>query len=179
MDLEVAGRRLAAEWEHLLEARDAVEHEQLGGAPDRESGGDFSPAEQHQADNGSAVFEREKDLSIREQIDADLRALEDAFARLRLGTYGRCETCGVPIPDVRLVAVPTARFCVEHERLWELHSMSVSFPDAPYPDGGASAEHFAEHEAIQHFEFLADDDEIEPEVELCAEEAAVHPEPAR
>jgi len=30
----------------------------------------------------------------------------------------------------------------------------------------------------QHFEFLADDVEIEPEMELSAEEAAVHTEPA-
>jgi RNA polymerase-binding transcription factor DksA len=177
MDPNVARRRLEAEWERLLQARDAVEQEHLSTESQDESTGELSPIDQHQADAGSDVFEREKDFTIRDQIDDDLGAVQDAFVRLQRGSYGRCATCGTDIPESRLSAMPTARFCVEHERLWELHSMTVSFPDAPYPYGAASAEHLAEQEAIQHLEFLPDEDEPEEMVELSAEEAAMHTQP--
>lgn len=179
MDPNVARRRLEAEWERLLQARDAVQQEHLSAETQDESTGELSPIDQHQADTGSDVFEREKDFTIRDQIDDDLQAVQDAFARLQDGSYGRCETCGTDIVETRLAAVPTARFCVDHERLWELHSMTVSFPDAVYPYSAASAEHLAEQEAIQHLEFLPDDDEAEAETdtEVSAEEAALHIQP--
>jgi RNA polymerase-binding transcription factor DksA len=34
------------------------------------------------------------------------------LGRLEGGTYGRCETCGHPIPLVRLEVLPHARRCV-------------------------------------------------------------------
>ena len=41
--------------------------------------------------------------------------MQRAFVRLDRGTYGRCEACGAEIPDDRLLAVPAARFCLEHQ----------------------------------------------------------------
>ena len=35
--------------------------------------------------------------------------------RIDAGTYGRCEACGEPIPQERLEAVPTARFCIRDQ----------------------------------------------------------------
>lgn len=177
MDSNVARRRLEAEWERLLQTRDAVEQDHLSAQTQDESTGELSPIDQHQADAGSDVFEREKDFAIRDQVDSDLQAIQDAFGRLDAGSYGTCATCGEAIAENRLAAVPTARFCVEHERLWELHAMSVAFPAEPYPRMSLSAEHLSEQEAIQHFEFLPDDDETEEEEQLSAEEAAVHTEP--
>jgi RNA polymerase-binding transcription factor DksA len=173
MDMNVARRRLDAEWERLLEAQDAVAHEHLSAEMDDENSAELSTIDQHQADVGSEVFEREKVFSIRDQIDAKLRALQDACERLRAGTYGRCETCGAAIPDDRLAAEPATRFCVDHERLWELHSMSISFPVGWYPDGARSAERLAEQEGSRHLEFLPDEDEERP-LDQCAEEAAIH-----
>lgn len=174
MDANVARRRLEADWERLLQAKDAVEREHLSEETEEESFGELSPIDQHQAAVGSDVFEREKGFSIRDRVDADLQELQDAFRRLELGTYGRCETCGAAIPDARLAAVPATRFCVEHERLWELRSMSTSFPDGPYSDGAPSAERLAEQEAIHHLEFLPDEDQLDEIREFGAEEAALH-----
>ena len=163
MDLNVARRRLEAEWERLLAAQEAVAG---SGAP--------SPADQQQADLGSEVLERETEIAVRDCVDSDLRDLHDAFRRLEAGTYGRCETCGVAITESRLTAAPAARFCVEHERLWELHAMTTAFPGGAQPSEAPSAESIAEREAIQHFEFVSDDDELEERVELSAEESALH-----
>lgn len=50
----------------------------------------------------------------------ELRQVEAALQRLRLGTYGRCADCGEPIPTERLRSIPTALRCItcqdHHER---------------------------------------------------------------
>ena len=74
-----------------------------------------STAGQHQADVGTETFEREKDVSIIEQVEAELADVEHALRRLDEGTYGLCEACGKPIGDARLDAIPAARLCVDDQ----------------------------------------------------------------
>jgi RNA polymerase-binding transcription factor DksA len=64
---------------------------------------------------GTETFEREKDLSILEQVEAELADVEHALRRLDEGTYGTCEIDGKPIPEDRLEAMPAARLCLEHQ----------------------------------------------------------------
>lgn len=55
------------------------------------------------------------DLNLTE-IDRDaqeLRAIQDALARLKRGEYGYCQRCGEEIPLARLAAMPHATLCVE------------------------------------------------------------------
>jgi DnaK suppressor protein len=40
-----------------------------------------------------------------------LKAIEDALARIRAGTFGVCDTCKQPISRTRLEAVPWTRQC--------------------------------------------------------------------
>ena|SRR5579862_2019877 len=70
---------------------------------------------QHPGDIGTDLFERERDMGMLEQVEGELRDIDDALRRLDEGTYGVCEVCGRPIPDERLEANPTARYDVEHE----------------------------------------------------------------
>lgn len=70
----------------------------------------------HVADAGSEVFERSRDLSIVQDLEAQLADVEHAFARIGNGTYGTCEACGRPIGAARLDARPAARFCLEDQR---------------------------------------------------------------
>jgi DnaK suppressor protein len=49
------------------------------------------------ADAGTATFEREKDLSIENNVRDLLRKIESALKRMDAGTYGLCERCGKPI----------------------------------------------------------------------------------
>jgi len=46
----------------------------------------------------------------------NLRQIEDALERIKLGIYGRCSECGKPIQEERLSAVPWALLCVSCQR---------------------------------------------------------------
>ncbi|HYP22361.1 MAG TPA: TraR/DksA C4-type zinc finger protein [Actinomycetota bacterium] len=76
---------------------------------------ELTTADQHPADVGSETFERTKNLSLQEDVDGRLADVDRALEKLDAGTFGTCETCGNPIPDERLEAVPGARYCVEHQ----------------------------------------------------------------
>ena len=98
--------RLLGLKDSLTETTEDVEREPTG---DPSAGGDI-------ADAGSEMFERSRDLSIVQDIDAQLVDVEHAKARLSNGTYWTCEACGRPIGAERLAARPAARFCIEDQQ---------------------------------------------------------------
>jgi RNA polymerase-binding transcription factor DksA len=115
MDEDEARRRLEAERARLSEVKADFDDEHLTEESESESMSELSSVDQHQADVGTETFEREKDLSILEQIEAELADVEHALKRLDDGTYGTCEVDGKPIPEERLEAMPAARLCMEHQ----------------------------------------------------------------
>lgn len=84
--------------------------------PEREATGDAAIVDQHPADVASEAAERELDVSREAMFRARLAQIEDAFARLRDGTYGICVDCGTTIPDERLALVPDTPYCVADAR---------------------------------------------------------------
>lgn len=70
----------------------------------------------HLADAGSEMFDRSRDLSIVEDVQAQLTEVDHAVSRIEHGSYGRCEACGREIDAARLRARPAARFCLEDQR---------------------------------------------------------------
>lgn len=115
MDTDLARQRLADERARLDGVKATFDQEGLTEQSEMDSVGELSSYDQHQADMGTETFEREKDLSILEQVEAELADIEHALHRLDDGTYGTCEVCGKPIPDERLEAMPAARLCLEHQ----------------------------------------------------------------
>ena len=115
MDTDLARQRLASERERLNGVRATFDDEGLTNQSETDSVGELSSYDQHQADMGTETFEREKDLSILEQVEAELADVEHALRRLDDGTYGSCEVCGREIPEERLEAMPAARLCLEHQ----------------------------------------------------------------
>ena len=89
------------------------------GVAENEDISELSDYDQHPADTASETFEREKDLSILDRIDAQLADVARAEKRLAAGTYGTCEACGRPIDEDRLRARPAARFCLDDQHLAE------------------------------------------------------------
>ncbi len=87
----------------------------LGDDSENEQVSELADYDQHPADTGSETFEREKDLSILEQLESELAEIQAALRRLDEGTYGIDEVTGEPIPAERLDAVPTARTNVSTE----------------------------------------------------------------
>lgn len=64
------------------------------------------------ADMTTEIAEREQKLRLAEHERERLQQLEEALAMVAEGKYGICSTCGEPIPDLRLKAVPTASHCI-------------------------------------------------------------------
>jgi RNA polymerase-binding protein DksA len=122
---EEARKSLEEERDRLLGARsdlESVEQELAGG----EDVSELSSVDQHPADQATETFEREKDLSILESTDEQLRDIERALARIEDGSYGACEACGRPIGEERLRAKPAARLCIDHQREAEQSSEARS-----------------------------------------------------
>lgn len=86
----------------------------LGETSEAEELAELSDNDQHPADTATETFEREKDISILESLERELRDLEAALKRVDEGSYGTCEACGADLAPERLEAQPAARFCVEH-----------------------------------------------------------------
>jgi len=68
------------------------------------------------ADAGSATFERERDLSIQNNIRDLIDQMNRAIQRIEDGNYGTCERCGNPIEAARLKALPHALLCMDCKR---------------------------------------------------------------
>jgi RNA polymerase-binding transcription factor DksA len=110
MDLDHARDRITEEQDrvHGLIAGLRGELAPTDGSADSQDDHDQSPA-----DGGTDTFEREKDLSILEELEAELAELEAALRRVDDGTYGVDEVTGAPIDADRLDALPAARTNVD------------------------------------------------------------------
>ena len=71
------------------------------------------------ADAGSATFEREKDLSLVNNLRDLLEKIEKAMSKIDEGTYGLCDRCGKPIEKARLKALPYANLCLKDKQAEE------------------------------------------------------------
>ena len=71
------------------------------------------------ADAGSTTFEREKELSISNNLRDLMEKIERALARIDAGTYGLCVRCGKPIEKARIRALPYASLCLTDKQAEE------------------------------------------------------------
>lgn len=58
--------------------------------------------------------ELEDNEGILQQLEKQLKEVNEALAKIDKGTYGICEISGDPIEKERLEANPAARTCVKH-----------------------------------------------------------------
>lgn len=56
------------------------------------------------------------------QLD-ELKQIEEALRKIREGTYGICDMCGINIPIGRLKAKPFAKFCTECRTVFEQENL--------------------------------------------------------
>jgi DnaK suppressor protein len=71
------------------------------------------------ADAGSDTFEREKDLSLVNNLRDLLDKIDKALAKIEDGTYGLCDRCGKPIEKARVKALPYASLCLKDKQAEE------------------------------------------------------------
>jgi DnaK suppressor protein len=66
------------------------------------------------ADSGQVAAEQGENKVLASQLQSELDEVERALAKLDDGSYGKCETCGQPIAEPRLEAMPATRYCIDH-----------------------------------------------------------------
>jgi len=99
--------RLKKEKAELLEK---LEQLRTLGQPsaERKEGSPFGKREE-EADEAS---ELEKRLALEERLGESLNEVEHALQKYEAGTYGLCDSCGQPIEQGRLEAIPQASLCL-------------------------------------------------------------------
>jgi DnaK suppressor protein len=101
-------KRLKKEKTELLQK---IEQLKALGQPsaERKEGSPFGKREEG-ADEAS---ELEKRLALRRRLEESLNEVEHALQKYEAGTYGLCDSCGQPIEEARLEAIPQASLCMK------------------------------------------------------------------
>ncbi|WP_210365187.1 TraR/DksA C4-type zinc finger protein [Bacillus sp. REN3] len=79
-----------------------------------ESVGELSSYDNHPGDEGTELYEREKDIALSDHLEYQILNIHRALRAIQNGTYGKCEICGKEIPFERLVALPETVYCIDH-----------------------------------------------------------------
>jgi RNA polymerase-binding protein DksA len=103
--------RLESEREELSAQLTTIE-DQAFAATQSDMSGDVG-VDDESADAGTATFEREKELSIEQNVRDLIQKIDRALKRIDDGTYGICEVCGKPIEKARIKALPYVDLCIK------------------------------------------------------------------
>ncbi len=103
--------RLEEERTELQDQLTTIEEETFA-ATQSELSGDVG-LDDESADAGTATFEREKDLSIENNVRDLLDKIDRALKRIDDGTFGICARCGKPIEKARIKALPYVDLCIK------------------------------------------------------------------
>jgi RNA polymerase-binding protein DksA len=74
------------------------------------------PLDNHLAETASVTLDREIDYTLEENAEHVLSAIDSALARIDEGSFGICRTCGQPIAQERLQALPYTTQCIDCKR---------------------------------------------------------------
>jgi DnaK suppressor protein len=73
----------------------------------------FEGSVAHPEESASEVEEYQMLLDVEHNLELQLKAVNEALARIEAGTYGRCVKCSKEIPLERLEANPAAATCIK------------------------------------------------------------------
>jgi RNA polymerase-binding protein DksA len=106
---------LVEERQRVLDAINYL-HEETPGSLEEETEEIVGSVDNHLAETASATLDREIDYTLEENSEHVLAEIEAALERIEAGTYGTCRTCGQPISEERLEAIPYATQCIDCKR---------------------------------------------------------------
>ncbi|MGG0740379.1 TraR/DksA C4-type zinc finger protein [Niallia taxi] len=98
----------------IEERYDINDHLNLIRSHSHDSVGELSSYDNHPGDEGTELYEREKDIALNEHYRFEYEGVVHALKAIQNGSYGKCVECGKEIPLGRLEALPTALYCIEH-----------------------------------------------------------------
>jgi DnaK suppressor protein len=82
-------------------------------ASQSEMTGEVGGYDDENADAGTSTFERERDLSIENNVRDLMAKIDRALRRMDANTYGLCDRCGKPIEKARIKALPYVDLCIK------------------------------------------------------------------
>jgi DnaK suppressor protein len=71
------------------------------------------------ADKAASAYSKELNFSLSDTERNLLMQIDEAFVRMKNGTYAVCTNCGATIGEKRLQAVPWTPFCIDCQELQE------------------------------------------------------------
>lgn len=77
---------------------------------------ELSVCDNHPSDSASDLYEKEKDVIIKEKQLSILEKISESLSDINNGTYGVCTKCGKEIPKERLEFIPYAKYCASCQR---------------------------------------------------------------
>jgi YteA family regulatory protein len=107
--------------QQLEEGKLAIEHQlertaqyNMAQSNPKDSVGELSSYDNHPGDQGTELYEREKDYALSEHDDDEVKKITAALSAIQNDTYGKCRVCHEDIPYERLEAVPYTLYCKAH-----------------------------------------------------------------
>lgn len=76
--------------------------------PNREDGDKEEEADEAQ--------EYDNMISVEHNLELRLKNVDSALDKIKKGSYGLCEVCGMEIEEARLKAMPEAKFCIKDNK---------------------------------------------------------------
>src|SRR5437016_2246820 len=113
IDTEHFRKRLLDERSRVQEAIDYL-HEETPRSMEDET--QEIQSDNHPGDMATATLDREIDYTLEENEGRVLAAIDAALKRIENGTFGICRTCGKPIGEERLEALPYTTHCIDCKR---------------------------------------------------------------
>ncbi len=71
------------------------------------------------ADKAASAYSKELNFSLSDGERNSLKLIDEAFARIKDGSYGTCTNCSNTIGEKRLQAVPWTPYCIDCQELVE------------------------------------------------------------
>ena len=71
------------------------------------------------ADKAASAYSKELNFSLSDGERQLLMQIDEAFVRMKDGSYGTCTNCGTVIGEKRLQAVPWTPYCIDCQELQE------------------------------------------------------------
>lgn len=96
-----------------LEQQVAAIQEATFGMDQSAYSGDISSYGDEMAEAGTSTFERERDLSLENNLRDILVKIAGAVARIDDGSFGACLRCGKIIEKQRVKAIPYVELCIK------------------------------------------------------------------
>ena len=109
VDTDAIEARLTAERAATVQRLESMNAE-LAAVAEAAAGSNLD--DEHDPEGSTVAFEREQLAALRAHAQEQLVEIDAALMRLQQHAYGRCESCGQPIGDPRLEALPATRLCV-------------------------------------------------------------------